>query len=62
MTLHRSYLFVPGDNTRALGKAASLAADALIIDLEDAVAPENKDQARGQAVAFVDFPPRIVRC
>ena len=42
----RSCLYVPGDKTRALEKAASLAADVLILDLEDAVAPAGKAAAR----------------
>ncbi|MAP95391.1 MAG: CoA ester lyase [Ponticaulis sp.] len=42
----RSVLYMPGANTRALEKAKSLAADALIFDLEDAVAPEAKAEAR----------------
>ena len=45
----RSVLYVPGDNERALEKTQSLAADAIIIDLEDSVAPSNKEQARAQA-------------
>lgn len=42
----RSVLYMPGSNARALEKAATLPADALILDLEDAVAPEAKDLAR----------------
>jgi len=42
----RSMLYIPGDKARALEKARGLDADALIIDLEDAVAPENKALAR----------------
>ena len=37
----RSYLFVPGDSERKLAKGLAGDADALIIDLEDAVAPSN---------------------
>ena len=44
----RSLLFMPGSNPRALEKARALPADGLILDLEDAVAPEAKDVARGQ--------------
>src|SRR5512138_1953276 len=47
----RSVLFVPGSNARALEKARTLGADALILDLEDAVAPSAKDEARRQVVA-----------
>lgn len=38
----RSVLYMPGSNARAIEKAKTLAADALILDLEDAVAPELK--------------------
>jgi citrate lyase subunit beta/citryl-CoA lyase len=43
-------LFMPGSNARALEKAKTLAADGLIFDLEDAVAPAAKDTARRQVV------------
>jgi citrate lyase subunit beta/citryl-CoA lyase len=50
----RSVLFVPGSNPRALEKSRSLAADGLIFDIEDAVAPEVKDAARaGVAAALI---------
>ena len=49
----RSVLYMPGSNARALEKAKTLAADALILDLEDAVAPDAKDVAREQVVAAV---------
>jgi citrate lyase subunit beta/citryl-CoA lyase len=42
----RSVLYMPGSNTRALDKGRSLPADALILDLEDAVAPDAKAEAR----------------
>lgn len=42
----RSVLYMPGSNPRALEKAKSLPADALILDLEDAVAPDAKESAR----------------
>lgn len=48
---YRSVLYVPASNARAMEKAAGLAADALILDLEDAVAPEAKAIAREQAAA-----------
>jgi citrate lyase subunit beta/citryl-CoA lyase len=44
----RSVLYMPGANARALDKARSLDADVLILDLEDAVAPDAKAQARSQ--------------
>lgn len=47
----RSVLYMPGANARALDKARGLDADALILDLEDAVAPEAKAQARAQVAA-----------
>lgn len=46
----RSVLYMPGANTRALEKARTLPADALIFDLEDAVAPEAKETARTNVV------------
>jgi citrate lyase subunit beta/citryl-CoA lyase len=49
----RSVLYMPGSNARALEKARSLGADALILDLEDAVAPEAKETARAQVCAAV---------
>ena len=49
----RSVLFMPGSNARAMEKARTLPADALILDLEDAVAPGAKAAARGQVVAAV---------
>jgi citrate lyase subunit beta/citryl-CoA lyase len=49
----RSVLYMPGSNARALEKAKTLAADALILDLEDAVAPEAKETARAQVCAAV---------
>jgi citrate lyase subunit beta/citryl-CoA lyase len=47
----RSLLFMPGSNPRALEKARSLPADGLIIDLEDAVAAEAKEEARAIVAA-----------
>ncbi|MCD0422768.1 MAG: CoA ester lyase [Rhodopseudomonas sp.] len=49
----RSLLFMPGSNARALEKARLLPADGLILDLEDAVAPDAKDTARDQIAAAV---------
>lgn len=53
MRPRRSVLYMPGSNARALEKAKSLAADCLILDLEDAVAPDAKDHARDQIAAAV---------
>jgi citrate lyase subunit beta / citryl-CoA lyase len=47
----RSVLYMPGSNARALEKGRSLAADGLVLDLEDAVAPGAKDEARRLVVA-----------
>ena len=49
----RSVLFMPGSNAHALEKARTLPADALILDLEDAVAPDAKETARAQVCAAV---------
>jgi citrate lyase subunit beta/citryl-CoA lyase len=49
--LRRSVLYMPGANTRALEKARGLPADALILDLEDAVAPDAKPAARANVAA-----------
>jgi citrate lyase subunit beta/citryl-CoA lyase len=51
--LLRSALFVPGDKPRAVEKAAGLKADALMLDLEDAVSPLNKPCARAAAAAAI---------
>ncbi len=47
----RSVLYMPSSNERALEKAKTIPCDALILDLEDAVAPDAKEQARANAVA-----------
>lgn len=49
----RSVLYMPGSNARALEKAREISADALILDLEDAVAPDAKEMARAQVCAAV---------
>lgn len=58
----RSLLYVPGSNARALEKAAGLAADMLIIDLEDAVPADRKIEARGamRAAVMTGFPGKRV--
>jgi len=48
-----SELYMPGSNPRALEKARDLPADVLILDLEDAVAPERKEDARAQVIAAI---------
>src|SRR3569833_3445289 len=49
----RSLLFVPGDRPERMEKALSLGADALILDLEDAVAPAATPAARDMVAAFL---------
>ncbi len=51
--MNRSYLFVPGDSERKLRKARDAGADALIVDLEDAVAPSAKLAARELAAEYL---------
>lgn len=53
MIPRRSVLYMPGSNQRALEKARELAADVLVFDLEDAVAPSAKETARAQVRAAV---------
>lgn len=53
----RSHLYVPADQPRFLRAAPRSGADALILDLEDAVAPARKDEARAAAVAFAGERP-----
>lgn len=53
----RSWLFIPGDSDKKLGKADGAGADALILDLEDSVAPANKAAARQKVRAFLDERP-----
>jgi citrate lyase subunit beta / citryl-CoA lyase len=50
----RSLLFVPADSSAKLAKSLSCGADALILDLEDSVAPARKEAARAEAVAFLE--------
>lgn len=49
--LLRSVLYMPGANPRAIAKARTLAADAVVLDLEDSVAPEKKAEARATVAA-----------
>ncbi len=53
MRPRRSVLYMPGSNARALEKARTLAADGVVLDLEDAVAPDAKETARKQVVEAV---------
>src|SRR3546814_14474481 len=59
MPLLRSLLFVPGDRPDRMEKALGLGADALILDLEDAVAPDAKPAAREAVAAFLGTPRAI---
>ncbi|MFT6773698.1 MAG: citrate lyase subunit beta/citryl-CoA lyase [Paracoccaceae bacterium] len=56
MTL-RSFLFVPGDSEKKLSKGDASGADALILDLEDSVAPARKALARGMVVDYLAARP-----
>jgi citrate lyase subunit beta/citryl-CoA lyase len=62
LRLCRTLLFLPASNPRAIEKARDLAADMIVLDLEDAVKPESKEIARDAAVAAVrqGFGPRLV--
>jgi citrate lyase subunit beta/citryl-CoA lyase len=64
--LKRSLLYAPATNARALEKALELPADVVIVDLEDSVGPEAKEQARALAVAALrrGFPGKTtaLRC
>ena len=63
MTPRRSALFMPGHNERAIAKAKTLDCDVVILDLEDAVAPDTKLRARSTAqAALIDggFDPREI--
>ena len=53
----RSFLYMPGANARALEKAKTIDVDGLLLDLEDAVAPEAKEVARDQVVGVVRDRP-----
>lgn len=56
----RSVLYMPGDKPRALEKARELAADALILDLEDSVAPDAKETARALVMAAGGYGSREI--
>ncbi len=64
--MQRSFLFVPAANQKAMVKAGQLGADALILDLEDGLAPPEKDMGRAAVIRFLrkrkDVPcPVLVR-
>ncbi|RAM66756.1 aldolase [Herbaspirillum rubrisubalbicans] len=56
----RSYLFVPGNRPERYAKACAAGADAVIVDLEDAVPPEEKASAREALAAWLDDAPQAV--
>ncbi|MBO1074976.1 HpcH/HpaI aldolase/citrate lyase family protein [Roseomonas marmotae] len=56
----RSFLFVPGDRPERFGKALASGADQVIIDLEDAVGPARKAEARAAIAAWLPTAPRPV--
>lgn len=60
-TAMRSLLFVPGDSERKLSKADGVAADVIILDLEDAVAPDRKAEARGMVREYLAARPERSR-
>lgn len=60
MTLPRSYLFVPGDRPERIAKALASGADAVIVDLEDAVAPANKSAAHDAVAGALEATQPIV--
>lgn len=55
----RSLLFVPGDSGKKFAKASACGADALICDLEDSVAPSQKDSARASVVSWLDDAEKV---
>lgn len=64
MDLQRSWMFVPGHRQRMIDKALGLDADALMLDIEDGVAPAEKDRARrliGEALARERQPREPLR-
>jgi citrate lyase subunit beta/citryl-CoA lyase len=54
----RSLLFVPGDSERKFARARDCGADALILDLEDSVAPSEKATARAHVAALIENEPK----
>lgn len=61
MRPHRSALYIPGSNARALEKARGLAVDIILFDLEDAVSPDEKANARNTLAEALagDYGPRL---
>ena len=61
MSRYRSILFLPADNERAVEKARTLDCDLSVLDLEDAVGPDRKEEARADAVAALKTHSFAVR-
>src|ERR1700737_4932741 len=59
--MHRSYLFAPGQNEKLLSRVFHAGADAVILDLEDAVPPHAKEQARVMVTEVLGQRPAWVR-
>lgn len=59
--MYRSMLFVPGDSEKKIGKSESVSPDAIILDLEDSVAPPNKALARDMVRDYLKTKPRAGR-
>lgn len=57
----RSLLFVPGGNAKMIEKAAQVGADAIVVDLEDAVAPAEKDESRRTTIRVTSGLDPIIR-
>lgn len=57
----RSYLFAPGHNAKLVGKVFAAGADAVILDLEDAVPPDAKNRARELVAEVIVDHPAVVR-
>ena len=54
-----TYLFVPGNRAERFGKALASGADTVIVDLEDAVSPQDKDDARAKLLVWLQSRPEI---
>ena len=59
--INRSYLFAPGHNAKLVDKVFAAGADAVILDLEDAVPADEKDRARSMVAAAIADRPALVR-
>lgn len=60
MSVYRSFLFTPGNHPRRVEKSLSLSTDAVILDLEDAVAQPEKEASRAMVVAALAQPRRCL--